>query len=153
MLGVLLSLAVAVSPGAAVAEPRPVPLPVDVSSGDLDAGAPYFSDERRGRSTVERFDLETGERTIVWAAADRRASIGGLETGGGRLAFELGRGLDRTRVLALDPLRRSPSLIDSGRSFQRDDCGRSVKLEHVSETGDIVVSSRPSAAGGAAASG
>jgi hypothetical protein len=141
MGALLASLAMsAVIPFAAAAQPRSVPVPHGAFGGELDRGALFYTGYRGGHSTLERFDLASAQRTVLYAPRDRRGEIVGVEAGGGSLAIQVERGFQRDKVLALDPLRGAPALIASGRTFERRGCGRGVKLEDVSESGDIVVS-------------
>jgi hypothetical protein len=138
MWAALVSLAVGLAPLGAAVEPRSVPVPEDAFGAEVSGGALFYSDDR---SRVVRFDLATGQSTVGYATRDRKASITGLQAGGGRLAVEISWGLRRRTILALDLLTGERTRIGSGRVSRRRGCGRAVKLDHVSQAGDILVSS------------
>jgi hypothetical protein len=135
MRGVLLLLAMAAS-----GQPAEVPLPEGFLGAEVDGGVLFHVADRGGRTALERFDLDTRRRTVLYAPRSRRAAIVRMQAGGGVVAVEVIRGLHRDKVLALDSVRGAPVLVASGRTFERRDCGRDVRLEDVSESGDILVS-------------
>lgn len=148
MRAAVLTLALGLAPLGSAVEPREVLVPDEAAGGEIGGGALFYHDSLAARSTVVRFDLATGARAVLYTAPDRRAGVTELEVGGGSLAIEVRSSLRRTKVLRLDPLTGDAAVLARGRNYLGRDCGDGVKLEDVSDAGDILVTSATVPCGG-----
>lgn len=122
---------------AAAAEPRTFETP-NPFAGQVDGGGIIYSDGRGFR----RFDLATGADRYIHRRPRRTAfDVSSWDVAGGRIAMELqGAGaLLRSGALVFDTNTGIRTRIPPGRLFDRRDCGRDVKLEDVSPSGEALI--------------
>ena len=107
--------------------------------GEVTDGALIYQGEGHEGSVIRRLQLDSGMRSTIYAAPNRRTSVFRMEAGGGRVAFESGP--QGVRILTMDA--RGGQLVEVARS--RDDgrgvCGGSARLLDVSSSGEVLYES------------
>lgn len=74
----------------------------------------------------------------MYTAPDRQTYISSLHADGGRVAFGTERGRYESAVFAMDAQTGAVVELGRGRARDRWACGRAVKLDDVSPTGDVL---------------
>jgi hypothetical protein len=130
-------LAVVAMPLAPAQADPPTEFPVsDAHDGVVTDGSLYYRSSRGGRGTIRRVELDSGRKTTVFTAPNRRTHLSELEAGGGRVAVETTA--NGVRILALDAATGAIAEIARGHDYERRDCGRTLKLHDVSPSGEIL---------------
>jgi hypothetical protein len=133
----VLLAAVAMPFGPAQAAPGPRAFPLGESFGGAVADGALFYRSRRGRrGVIRRLDLDSGAKTVVYTAPDRRTHISRLQAGGDRVAFELVS--DRMRLFGMRADGTGVEELVRARDFERRDCGSLVRLLDVSSSAEVL---------------
>jgi hypothetical protein len=106
--------------------------------GATTAGALFYPTTHSHRWAIERLDLVSGEKKIVFTTGDRRTFIRGVLAGGGRVAFVTDRFRRASRLYVMDASGGAITEIARGRSVGRRLCGRAFKLADVASTGEVL---------------
>jgi hypothetical protein len=132
----VLLAALAVAPATAVAaEPRSVQAGA-LFPGVVDGGAIVHSEAR----SIRRFDLATGMDTVVYRIPrGSRYRISDFDAAAGRIGIELEAGFSRSAARIVDTNTGVVTRIPSGRYDELRVCGRSVKLDEVAPSGQVLV--------------
>jgi hypothetical protein len=98
-------------------------------------GGLVYRDASHGRSVIRRLDLETGARTLLYAAPHRRTPIVDMEAGGGTIVFQLAGAVKRVYRMGARGagLKQLFGVRDHGAR-----CGRVIRLRDVSTGGELL---------------
>ena len=108
----------------------------DLFDGVVDGGGIVHV---RGR-VVLRFDLATGKDAAIYTLPrGSRFSIGRFGAAAGRVAIDLEAGFSRSAARIVDTNTGIVTRIRSGRYDELRICGRSVKLDSVAPSGEVLI--------------
>lgn len=104
--------------------------------GQVTDGALIYLGEAPGRTVIQRLELDSGLESTLYTTPNRRTTMGRMEAGGGRVAFELvPRG---TRILTMDARGGPVEEVIDARDDGRGVCGSSARLLDVSSSGEVL---------------
>jgi hypothetical protein len=104
--------------------------------GVVTDGALIYQGDAGARGTFERLELDSGARTRLYTAPDRRTAISGMDAGGGRAAFETTS--RQTRIFTMGATGANLQELAHGRDYDYRDCGRALDLLDVSSSGEVL---------------
>jgi hypothetical protein len=104
--------------------------------GEVTDGTLIYQSGHRGRSVIERLELDSGLRSRLYTSPNRRTIVTRMRAGGGRVVFEASsRGV---RILAMDAGGVPVEEVAEGREDRPGICGSTTRLLDVSSSGEAL---------------